>query len=62
MDLDLNCANLSDKGNGVEIPPKNAKKYPIKVNAKSLKEYIVKGGEILVIPVEGKEKEEAIEK
>ncbi len=52
MDLDLNCANLSDNGQGVEIPPKHAKQYPTKINAKAIKEYIAKGGEILVIPAE----------
>ena len=52
MDLDLNCANLSDNGKGVEIPPKNAKQYPNKINAKAIKEYIAKGGEVLVIPAE----------
>jgi len=58
MDLNLNCANILDNGKGISIPPKNAKRYPIKVGVKALKEYIEKGGEILVIPVEGEKKQE----
>lgn len=52
MNLELNCANCIDEGKGISIPPKNAKQYPTKIGVKSLKEYIEKGGEILVIPVE----------
>ena len=60
MNLELNCANIIDEGKGINIPPKNAKKYPTKIGVKALKEYIKRGGEILVIPVDGKavEKEE----
>lgn len=54
MNLELNCANIIDEGKGIEIPPQNAKKYPTKIGVKALKEYIKNGGEILVIPVEGK--------
>ena len=60
MNLELNCANFVDEGKGIDIPPKNAKKYPIKINTKSLKEYKEKGGEILVIPVENGRKVENI--
>ena len=52
MDLNLNCADIYDNGEGISIPPKNAKQYPVKVGVKALREYIEKGGEILVIPVE----------
>lgn len=59
MSLDLNCANFTDEGKGVEIPPKGSKTYPVHINAKSLKEYIQKGGDIIEIPVEeSKEREE----
>lgn len=58
MDLELNCANCIDEGKGISIPPKNAKKYPIKIGVKALKEYIQKGGDILVIPVEEERKVE----
>lgn len=52
MNLELNCANVIEDGKGISIPPKNAKQYPTKIGVKALKEYIQKGGEILVIPVE----------
>ncbi len=54
MNLELNCANIIDEGKGISIPPKNAKKYPTKIGVKALKEYIAKGGDVLVIPVEGR--------
>ena len=54
MNLELNCANIIDEGKGITIPPQNAKKYPTKIGTKALKEYIAKGGEVLVIPVEGR--------
>lgn len=52
MNLELNCANIIDEGKGISIPPENAKRYPKKIGVTALKEYIQKGGEILVIPVE----------
>lgn len=58
MNLELNCANIIDEGKGIKIPPKNAKQYPIKIGVKSLKEYISKGGDVLVIPVENEKEQE----
>ena len=52
MNLELNCANFVDEGKGIDIPPKNAKTYPTKINTRALKDYIQKGGEILVITAE----------
>ena len=60
MNLELNCANFVDEGKGIDIPPKNAKKYPTKINIKALKEYIQKGGDILVIPAENGRKVENV--
>lgn len=58
MNLELNCASLTDEGKGITIPPEHAKKYPTKIGVKAIKEYIEKGGEIVDIPVEdGKKKE-----
>ena len=52
MDLNLNCADIYDNGEGISIPPKNAKQYSEKVDVEALRKYIKKGGEILVVPVE----------
>lgn len=35
------------------FPPESTKKYPIGISERALREYIQKGGEVLVIPVEG---------
>ena len=56
MNLELNCAPIYDNGKGIDIPPKDAKKYPTKIGVKALKEYVEKGGEVLVIPVETERK------
>ena len=36
----------------IEFPPRANKKYPISISERALREYIAKGGEVLVIPVE----------
>lgn len=54
MNLELNCAPIVDNCKEIDIPPKDAKTYPTEVGVKALKEYIEKGGEVLVIPAERK--------
>lgn len=61
MNLELNCANLTDEGKGISIPPEYAKKYPIQVGKKALRKYIEKGGETIDIPLEGGQKEKNTE-
>ena len=60
MNLELNCASLTDEGKGISIPPEHAKKYPTKIGVKDIKEYIDKGGEVAVdIPLEDAKKKES---
>jgi len=52
-DLKLGVTGFSlEKGKEIEFPPAATKKYPISVSERALREYIARGGEILVIPVE----------
>ena len=58
-DLRLGVTGFSlEKEKEVKFPPATTKQYPISISERALREYIARGGEILVIPVEGKEKEE----
>ena len=51
-DLELGVSVFAQKEKEIEFPPAATKKYPISISERALKEYIEKGGEILVIPVE----------
>ena len=46
----------------IEFPPQTTNEYPISISERALREYIVRGGEVLVIPVEeGKKKDKRVE-
>lgn len=51
-DLELGVSIFAQKEKKIEFPPAATKKYPISISERALKEYIAKGGEVLVIPVE----------
>ena len=58
-DLKLGVTGFSlEKEKEIEFPPATTKKYPISISERALREYITRGGEILVIPVEGEKKQE----
>lgn len=59
--LELGVTVFSDDGKGIEFPPVSSKKYPISISERALREYIARGGEILVIPVEKGRKSAEIE-
>jgi len=39
-------------GKELEFPPVSSEKYPIEISTRALREYIARGGEVLVIPAE----------
>ena len=51
-DLKLGVSVFAQKEKKIEFPPVATKKYPISISERALKEYIQRGGEVLVIPVE----------
>jgi len=57
-DLKLGVCVFAQKEKEIEFPPAATKKYPISISERALREYIARGGEVLVIPVEEKKKQE----
>jgi len=54
--LKLGVTVFSQGEKEIEFPPTTTKEYPVSLSERALREYIARGGEILVVPVEkGKE-------
>ncbi len=54
-DLRLGVTSFAKTEKELEFPPKSSAEYPIAISERALREYIARGGEVLIIPVEGKE-------
>ena len=51
-DLKLGVTVFSQGEKKIEFPPHTTNEYPISISERALREYIARGGEVLVIPVE----------
>ena len=55
-DLELGVTVFIQGEKEIEFPPATTTKYPVAISERALREYIARGGEVVVIPLEKEKK------